>query len=503
MDFRASLDNKSNTNQAFWVGMGTLSSIALALVSAAILSRYLDKAEYGTYRQIIYVYNTLLVVFTGGLPKVFNYFLPRYNKAKGKEIVFRISKVLFYTGLAFSLCLFIFSDLIANILRNPELSKGLKYFSPVPLLLLPTLGIGGIFSTYKKTTYIAIYNTLTRLLMLLFIVTPVILVSNSYIVAIVGWNISSLIILIIAYYFKNIPFKGVRKEQSELGVKEILTYSIPLVASSIFDVLWRAANQFYISRYFGQEVFAEFSNGFLEIPFVSMITGATATVLMPQFSKIVYEKEDTSQISMLWNNALHKSAILIYPMVVFFLFYSRELVTIVFSEAYSISSKYFTVAMILNFFNIIVFAPLLLSLGEVRFYARLHFFLAIITWMIEYFVVLIFKEPIMIAISFLIISIGGIIVSIMYSAKKLGISFLSLFPIGRFIIIAFHSFISLFLVDLLLQNLLPDVADILFLTISGLCYLGILLISAKWFRIKYKDVLIPMFKKNNSKIDSR
>jgi O-antigen/teichoic acid export membrane protein len=61
------MTNKSNnTVQALWVGLGSLSSFALGIVSAAILSRYFDKAEYGTYKQILYVYHTLLVVFTPG-----------------------------------------------------------------------------------------------------------------------------------------------------------------------------------------------------------------------------------------------------------------------------------------------------------------------------------------------------------------------------------------------------------------------------------------------------
>ncbi len=143
--------NTNNTIQALWIGMGSLSSFALSIISAAILSRYFEKSEYGTYKQIIYVYNTFLVVFSVGLPNVFGYFLPRYSLAQGKDIVWKITKVLFVGGFVFSLFLFLFSGTIAIILKNPELKIGLKYFSVIPMLLLPTLGIEGIFSTYKKS----------------------------------------------------------------------------------------------------------------------------------------------------------------------------------------------------------------------------------------------------------------------------------------------------------------------------------------------------------------
>ena len=243
--------------QAFWVGMGSLSSFALAIVSAAILSRYFDKAEYGTYRQILYVYHTLLVVFSAGLPRVFAYFLPRYSLRQGKYVVWKVSKMLFFFGFLFSVVLFASSGIIAQILKNPELSIGLKYFSPIPMLLLPTLGIEGIFSTYKKTIYIAIYNTLTRLLMLLFIVLPVILLKGTFLYAIYGWIVVSVISLIIAYYFKGIPFKNITVEKAVLPFKHIFAYSLPLVMASFAGTALRSADQFFISRFFGPEVFAE------------------------------------------------------------------------------------------------------------------------------------------------------------------------------------------------------------------------------------------------------
>lgn len=497
------MERKSNnTIQALWTGVGSFSSFAIALVSAAILARYLSKADYGTYKQILYVYNTLLIVFTAGLPRVFAYFLPRYDLSQGKEIVFKISKFLFITGLAFTIFLYTLSGLIANLLNNPELARGLKLFSPVPLLLLPTLGIEGIFSTYKKTIYIAIYNTLTRTLMLIFIVAPVILFSSNYLTAIYGWISVSIIILIIAYFFKGIPFKGVKQVRSGLDFKTIFKYSIPLVSATIAGIIFRSANQFYVSRYFGPEVFADFSNGFIEIPFVTMITGSVATVLMPVFSKIIHDKSDVSQITSLWHSALQKSAIIIYPIVIYFMFYSKEVVTIVYSDLYIESSRYFSISMVLNFFNIILFAPLLLALGETKFYANLHYVQAIITWVIEYCAIVIFKTPVAVAISFVAISICGIFVSMGYSSKKLGVTFFRLFPASRFIVIASHSFISLFIINLILRKLLPDVSNIMFVGVAGVAYVCLLFISARWFKISYIEIIEPLLKRKQVVTDT-
>src|SRR5690554_4863973 len=360
--------------------MGSLSSIALGIVSAAILSRYLDKTEYGTYKQILYVYSTLLIVFSAGLPRVFAYFLPRYSIEEGKTIVRKINRVLFIAGLIFSLFLFLFSGIISIILKNPELSYGLKIFSPIPMLLLPTLGIEGIFSTYKKSIYIAIYNTLSRFLMLIFIVTPVIVFEGSYITAIYGWLGVSVITFIIAYYFKNIPFKGSKSVDTTLNYKEVFAYSLPLVGASIWGIAIKSADQFYISRYFGAEVFAEFSNGFIELPFVAMITSSASVVLMPIFSRVFHQNEGLEKLTETWKNTLNKSATIIYPILIFFILYANELMILLYSQKYAASGIYFRINMFLNFFNIIIFAPLFLSMGKTKLYSIVHMILAFTIW---------------------------------------------------------------------------------------------------------------------------
>ena len=54
----------NNSPTSGMVAMGSLFSFGFSIVSSMILSRYFDKADYGTYKQVMYVYNTLLTVFT-------------------------------------------------------------------------------------------------------------------------------------------------------------------------------------------------------------------------------------------------------------------------------------------------------------------------------------------------------------------------------------------------------------------------------------------------------
>jgi O-antigen/teichoic acid export membrane protein len=455
------------------------------------LSRYFDKTEYGTYRQVLYVYGTLLVVFSAGLPRVFAYFLPRYEINQGKSIVWKISKLLFFTGALFSIFLFVFSSLIADLLNNQDLSLALKVFSPIPLLLLPTLGMEGIFSTYKKTKYLAIYNTLSRFFMLICIVTPVIFFGGTVISAIYGWILSSLIVFLISIYFKNIPFKGVQSLPDNLSLKEVFTYSIPIVSASLWGIAIKAADQFYISRYFGSAVFAEYSNGFIELPFVSMITGSTAVVLMPVFSKIIHKGDNLEELLSIWKNAILKSATLIYPMVVFFIFFSGEIMTLLYSQQYSDSGLYFKINMILNFFNIVVFAPLIFALGETRFYSRLHMLVAFLAWIFGFIFIHLFNSPLSIAILSVFLSILKVFFALIFVSRKLSISLVDLFPVRKLLSILIHNILVIILIVFLVDYLLIK-NTFLKISLSLVGYIFLILSTSNFFRINYLFALSPI-----------
>lgn len=485
----------NNTIQAVWVGVGSLSSLLLALLSSAILSRYFNKTEYGTYRQIIYIYSTLLVVFSAGLPSVFSYFLPRYNLAKGRDVVWKITKLLIFCGFIFTLFLYLSSDLIALFFKNQDMAIGLKYFSLVPLFMLPSLGVEGIFSTYKKTFFLAMYNVLTRIIMLLCIVLPVILFKGNCLYAIYGWLASSAFTFFLALYFKSIPFKGVKPEHSFLSLNEIFNYSLPLVFSSLAGILIKTADSFYISRYFGPESFALFSNGFIEIPFVGMVTSATSMVLMPVFSKIIHEKGDLNELSAIWRSALDKSAIVVYPMVVFFLFNATHVVIFLFSSEYLDAAPFFRLAIMMNFFNIIIFAPLILALGKVKLYTWVHIILAIAAWLGDLLIVYYFNDPFIVAFWSVVLTIIKTIYFFFYISKSLKISLLQLFPYKNAGKVVIHSFLIAFIVKYGLQLFYPTIDNISFLLISSFLFGVLLLISGKLFKLNYLSVLIPLIKK--------
>ena len=91
----------NNTRQAIWISLGSLASTLIAVISPMILSRYLTKGDYGTYKQVMYIYTSLLLIFTLGLPKSYSYFIPKVDISEAKDLINKIARIFYIMGGCF------------------------------------------------------------------------------------------------------------------------------------------------------------------------------------------------------------------------------------------------------------------------------------------------------------------------------------------------------------------------------------------------------------------
>ena len=183
----------NNTKQAFWVALGNFFTFSFGIVSAMVLSRYFDKTEYGTYKQVFYIYNILLGMFTLGLPNAYSYFLARSPLDQAKNLIWKMTRLFMILGLCMSLILIIGAGFISDMMKNPDLKEMLIVFSPVPFLLLPTLGLQNILVTFRQSNIIPFYVIITSVAQFACVVLPVIIWHLGCKEALIGFNIGALI----------------------------------------------------------------------------------------------------------------------------------------------------------------------------------------------------------------------------------------------------------------------------------------------------------------------
>lgn len=485
----------NNTIQTFWIFIGSTLSLGFVIISSMILSRYFNKNDYGIYKQVMYVYNSLLVVFTLGIPKAYNYFLPRVKMNEAKKLIDKINLILVASGFFMSLFIFLGAERISCLLNNPDLEIPLEYFSLVPLFLLPTMGLEGILSTYKKSKYIAIYNTTTRILMLICVTIPVVFFKGNVNTAIIGFTIASFVCFLISLYLKYLPVKNETKNETKIKYTEILSYTLPIMFAGLWGILISSTDQFFISRFFGNEVFADFANGSIEIPFVGMIISASSIVIAPIFSKKVYENKEHSknEIFILWQSVFSKSIKIIYPIVVFVFCFADTIMVLMYGENYIDSGKYFQIKTSINFFTLIAYGPLMLAIGANRYYYNVHMYGALILILLQWLSIVIFNSPIIVALISAICQLGRIFAMLLFISKYFEIKLLDLFPIKLILRITFPAFIIVFLLKHIYSFFITN--SIVLILISLISYVLLFSIWIILNKLDYYSILSPLINK--------
>ena len=487
----------NNTKQAFWVALGNFFTFSFGIVSAMVLSRYFDKTEYGTYKQVFYIYNILLGMFTLGLPNAYSYFLARSPLDQAKNLIWKMTRLFMILGLCMSLILIIGAGFISDMMKNPDLKEMLIVFSPVPFLLLPTLGLQNILVTFRQSNIIPFYVIITSVAQFACVVLPVIIWHLGCKEALIGFNIGALIAFGLTMYLNTYPVRNEANDKTKDSYGDIFKFAFPLFIATIWGTLINSTDQFFISRYFGTEVFADFSNGATDLPFVGMIIGATSAVLTPLFTRAVKDKEDYSlTILPVWNSAFAKSAMLIDPITVFCIFDAEEIMTALYGDNYIDSTDYFRIKLFTYFFKVIAFYSLIIAIGATKFYQSVHLYEFVGLIISELFVVKVLHSPLLITGVHVFFTIMACLVFIFYISRKFSVSFLSMFPIPILIKTSVSS-VAICLVIKLAGILYNDVirSSILQLTIDFGVFIILYYLISRFLKLKYFEIIKPILMK--------
>ena len=303
---------------------------------------------------------------------------------------------------------------------------------------------------------------------------------------------------LIAVFLKYYPVKDRNHRKTRTSYKQILDYTMPIMMASIWAVIIKSSDQFFISRYFGAEVFAEFANGSLELPFVGMIISSSAIVLAPIYSKQAFQNNRNSKFEMLrlWSSVFKKTAKLIYPLVIFCFCYATTIMTLLYGENYQNSGVYFQIKLITNFFTLISYGPLLLAIGGERFYRNIHMYAAFFTISLEWLSVNFIDSPIAVVSISVICRIARIIAMLIFISNYFNVKLIDLIPIKLIGKILIPAFFFIYTIKWSL-GFIFDFEQLFSFLLAGFLYILIYGIWAYIIKIEYLSIIKPLISRFN------
>jgi len=290
-------------------------------------------------------------------------------------------------------------------------------------------------------------------------------------------------LLIFFLIFKN--FCGIKLKLSFENLIEQIKFAAPIGFSSILGIIIIKVDQIMISSFFSVEEYATYSIGTLEIPFINILTVAAMAVLTP-FLVQQYRNKRIDLFINKWNNSILKIGYIIFPVSIFFMFFSRETIILLYSGKYAASAIIFKIYLFRLFVKITFFGHILLALGK----SKIIFIFTLIALIVN------------ISLNFLFIKVFGftgpaiatVIATFLISllqlnkiSKIIKIKFSQIWPWSKLFLILLISIMCGYISSLFK---LLEINEIILLISGGILFLSLYLLTTQYLLKKY--ILLPI-----------
>jgi len=338
-----------------------LNTGATALCSLFILiiaSRYLDVASYGVYRQFYLACELVAPILGLGLAQSIYKFFSMYQKSdlllKSMGAVF-IACVLFWLFLINPLKPFLF------ILISGENLNGLEYVALAYLFVniaLPILMAFYVDSPLLK--YYTIFNFFHVVFSAFIVSASAILLQDFHMMIYLRTGLMT--VFFVGAFLFCLKIVKLDTVDNKVSMIALCAFSFPVGIASMVGVLSQHMDKAIVSFFESAEVYAIYANGAIEIPLISIVTGALGTASLVKMSKLCNEGKMGDALLSFHHISLMSSLVL-FPAFVFFFINAEIFMIALFGEEFSHSANPFRVYLCLLPIRIVFYGTALVALG--------------------------------------------------------------------------------------------------------------------------------------------
>jgi O-antigen/teichoic acid export membrane protein len=355
---------QSRTVKVLALSAGQGLAVLVGLIATAILARVLTIRDYATYRQTFLAYQFAAPLLTLGLPTALYYFLPGENQRR-RGVLFDNLVALTIMGFIFAVFLLAGGNrLLALRFTNPDLAGPLRWMALYAVFTLPAGAIGACLTVQNRVMQLSIFNVISRTLILAAIILVALVWADPYTAVKVnviceGFVLAAALWLMI----RAVPHDDARV--SLQGIFAMAKYAVPLGFASMLGALTLQLDKMIVAAMCSPEEFAVYANGAMEIPFIGIITGSIAAVILADMRTAI-AGNDHQQALQLFHTAALKASCLLFPVACFLMVFAPDVITLVFSAKYRGSIVPFRLYLLILPVRIVFYGSALMALGLTR-----------------------------------------------------------------------------------------------------------------------------------------
>ena len=339
---------------------GRIAGFLAAFITPLVLVRIFDLDTFGTYKQWFLLYFTLLIITQIGMSESLLYFLPRADGLSGRYVM---NSLLFLTavGAAAAALLMVSADTIAHWMSNPALAPLIPLLGLYLLLMQASIGLETVMTARGSFRSAAIAYAVTDVTRAVFLIVPVLVVPSLRSLFQGAVAFAALRFLYTVYYFSRSFGDGFRPDAA--CFRRQLVYALPFALSVVAAVAQENFHQYAVSGLFDTATFAIYSVGCLQIPLVDLVATTVCNVMMVGMTNAIHDGREADVID-LWHQTVRKLALVFFPLTALLLIAARDVIVMLFTDAYLASVPVFMVGV-----TAVLFAAVPID-GLLRVYAK-------------------------------------------------------------------------------------------------------------------------------------
>ncbi len=477
--------SSSRSTRAIVLAVSKSLTYVIQFITPIFLTRIFEKNVYGEYREF-FIYSSLIAMFINfGIKDNIIYFVSK-DPENEKTYVTHTILLKFITYVIGILLLFIFKS---NFL---ELTT-YDFFYPmlVYLFLIQNFDyLEQYWLTKKKSDYILYYSLVRMVVRVLIVVTVAYFTSSLLLTLYAAISFEFLRFLYNVFY--TIKKKLLNFNINWNLLKEQLNYIIPLGTGAVLLYFNNDISKVIISTNLGAAALASYSIASQRIPLTNVIRSSIGSVIFPDMAVIT--KKSPLEALALWKRANILYLFLMSPLFFIQFYYAETIITVLFTNTYSDAVPIFRIYLFYFLKQCFEMGTPIRVMNQNKYFLIGYVFLTFVNLSMLftlYKLIGLWGPAIAFVISEILLAIffGNKIVKI----YKIKVSEL-LYWKNIFIILAIGLISS---VVLYLGEYFPF-NDIMKAILFSTLYLGIIVFSLRFFKIKEIDIFMSkLFKKVN------
>jgi len=353
------------TKRAALLAAAKALAFALTIPLPLVLVRTLSQSEFGVYKQVFQIMQTVLGLAGLSVNLSVLYFLPR-NPDKKPQIALNV--LIFYLGVG-SLVALLFAAYpgwITLIFKGNELVPHIPLLGVAILLwLLSTvLEVVAVADNDIRSASVFIVVIQLSKSVLMMLAGAVFGTVHAIVIAAVVQGALHCLIMFVYLHKRFGRFWGTFDWQL---FKAQLANAIPFGIGACAYGMQADLHNYFVSHYFDPGQFAIYSVGCFQLPLLGLLFESVVSVLIPEVARRE-QKADYSGIIELWAAAVRKLALVFVPVYTLLFVVRYEFITLLFTKNYAAAAPIFAINSLGLLLYICVPTSILRSFDDLKYF---------------------------------------------------------------------------------------------------------------------------------------